>query len=123
MSEIADLILQLTEQLFGIAVSGPALVAVAGFFALVVNLLKQVKVDGSPIIPDGWGGVAVIIGELLAVAVVAGATQLGVDLAPYLGALDILGKLLIAVAGMFGISLSIHTLGRRGGVPFFKPRE
>ena len=123
MPQLVELIKQLIEYLFGIPVTGPALVALAAFFTLIVNLLKQIKIDGKPIIPDGWGGYAVIVAEVLAVVVVAVTAYLGYDLTPIIGVLDIVGKLVIAVAALFGISLSVHTLGRKGNVPLFRPRK
>jgi O-antigen/teichoic acid export membrane protein len=67
---VIDLLVELLTGL-GIPISLPGLAAIAAFFNIVVNVLKQVKIDGNPLIPDDWGGFVVLAAEVAAVAVAA----------------------------------------------------
>jgi hypothetical protein len=120
--DLVALVEQLIEQITGLDLDVEQFVGVAALVTVIVNVLKMIKINGSPLIPDGYGGLAALIGEVVVVVIAAVAGLVSYDLFAIDNVLLTVAQIVAAVLALFATSLIIHKVGREAELPTFKPR-
>lgn len=90
-----------------------ALVGLAALVTVIVNVLKKFNV-----IPDGWGGFAALVGDLLLMVIGALAGYFEYDL----GSVDAIAALVAQLLALALGSFLTHSLGCKMNWPLFGER-
>ena len=100
-------------ELLELAQAAAPWVGLAALVTVIINIFKKFN-----IIPDGWGGFAALIGDLLLMVIAAVAGYFEFDLSGIDAIAALVAQLLVLVLGSFGV----HWLGRKMSWPLFRER-
>jgi hypothetical protein len=89
-----------------------------GFAALVSVLIEVLKKFG--LVPDGYGGLAAAIGNIIVFAIAAIGGFYGWDLGGLDSLMAMIAEILAVLVGMFGISLVTHKIGKAMELPLYR---